>query len=89
MSKPAAARLGDTTDHGGSIISGASRTLINGIPAARKGDLHSCPIQGHGVTQIVTGSDSVDIEGSPAARIGDSTGCGAVIITSSPDTFIG
>ncbi|MHB1001986.1 MAG: PAAR domain-containing protein [Armatimonadota bacterium] len=84
-----AARLGDTSSHGGTIISGASRTLINGIPAARKGDLHSCPIEGHGVTQIVTGSDSVDIEGSPAARVGDSTGCGAVINSGSPDTFIG
>lgn len=88
MDKPAA-RIGDTTDHGGTIITGASHTFINGIPAARKGDLHSCPIPGHGVTQIVTGSDSVDIEGSPAARVGDSCGCGAVIITGSPDMFIG
>ncbi|MHB1000742.1 MAG: PAAR domain-containing protein [Armatimonadota bacterium] len=84
-----AARLGDTTDHGGTIITGASLTLINGIPAARKGDLHSCPIEGHVVTPIVTGSDCVDIEGSPAARIGDSTGCGAMINSGSPDTFIG
>ncbi|MHB0998529.1 MAG: PAAR domain-containing protein [Armatimonadota bacterium] len=88
MANPAA-RLGDSSSHGGTIISGASRTLINGIPAARKGDLHSCPKEGHGVTQIVTGSDCVDIEGSPAARVGDSTGCGAVINTGSPDTFVG
>jgi uncharacterized Zn-binding protein involved in type VI secretion len=81
------ARLGDSSSHGGTIISGASRTLINGIPAARKGDLHSCPI--HGITPITTGSDSVFIEGSPAARVGDTCGCGAVIISGSPDTFAG
>lgn len=87
MGKPAA-RIGDVTDHGGSIVTGASRTLINSIPAARKGDLHSCPIPGHGVTQIVTGSDSVDIEGSPAARIGDICGCGALIISGSYNTIL-
>ena len=81
------ARLGDSSSHGGTIISGASRTMINGIPAARKGDQHSCPI--HGVNSITTGSDSVFIEGSPAARVDDSCGCGAVIISGSPDTFAG
>lgn len=81
------ARLGDESSHGGTIISGASNTLINGKPATRKGDLHSCPI--HGINSITTGSDSVFIEGSPAARVGDSCGCGAVIISGSPDTFTG
>ncbi|MEN6521096.1 MAG: PAAR domain-containing protein [Armatimonadota bacterium] len=85
----AQARLGDRTDHGGTIISGSLRTLINGIPAARKGDLHSCPIPGHGVTPIVTGSANVTIEGQPAARTGDITECGAVIISGSPDTEVG
>lgn len=85
----AQARLGDTSDHGGTIISGAARTFINGIPAARKGDLHSCPIEGHGVTPIVTGSEKTDIEGQPAARVGDTTGCGAVIISGSSDTEVG
>jgi len=83
------ARLGDTSSHGGTIISGATRTFINGKPAARKGDLHSCPIDGHGVTPITTGSASVMIEGQPAARVGDVTGCGAVITSGSPDTFTG
>lgn len=81
--------MGDTSDHGGQIITGAARTLVNGIPAARKGDLHSCPIEGHGVTAIETGSERTFIEGQPAARIGDSVGCGAVITSGSPNTEIG
>ena len=48
-------------------------------PVARKGDLHSCPIPGHGVTPIVTGSGS-KVEGQPVARVGDKTGCGATIV---------
>lgn len=85
----AQARLGDRTDHGGAIISGASRTTVNGMSAARKGDLHSCPLKGHGVTPIVTGSASVMIEGRPAVRVGDRTGCGAVITSGSPNVEVG
>ncbi len=85
----AIARLGDNSDHSGQIISGAARTLVNGKPAARKGDLHSCPLEGHGVTPITSGSDRTIIEGQPAARVGDRTGCGAVITSGSPDTLAG
>lgn len=83
------ARLGDTSSHGGTIITAASRTYANGKPVARKGDLHSCPIEGHGVTPINSGSDSVIVEGQSAARIGDSVACGATIVSGSPDTFAG
>lgn len=85
----AMARLDDSSDHGGQIITGAARTLINGKPAARKGDLHSCPLKGHGVTPITSGSQKTMIEGQPAARVGDSVGCGAVITLGSPDTEAG
>ena len=88
MASPVA-RLGDKSSHGGTIISSASRTYINGKLVARKGDLHSCPIKGHGVTPITSGSATVTIEGSPVARIGDSVGCGAVITSGSPDTESG
>ena len=49
------ARLGDTSSHGGTIVTGAQRTLVDGKPAARMGDLHSCPIPFHGVTRIARG----------------------------------
>lgn len=85
----AIARLGDTSDHGGQIITGAVRTMVNAIPAARKGDLHSCPLKGHGVTPIVTGSERTMIEGQPAARVGDTVGCGAVLTSGSPNAEAG
>lgn len=85
MSGPQA-RLGDISSHGGVIITSAVRTLVNGIPVARMGDLHVCPIPGHGVTPIVTGSLDTLTEGQPNARIGDITACGAVIVTGSLDT---
>jgi uncharacterized Zn-binding protein involved in type VI secretion len=69
------------------IITGAMRTVVNGMPVARMGDLHTCPIPGHGVTPIVTGSLDTITEGMPNARIGDVTACGAVIATGSLDTL--
>lgn len=87
MSRPQA-RLGDVSSHGGMIVTGALRTLVNGRPAARMGDLHVCPAPGHGVTPIVTGSPGALTEGKPNARVGDRTGCGATIVTGSPDTLV-
>lgn len=85
MSRPQA-RLGDTSSHGGMIVTGAIRTMVNGRPVARMGDLHLCPIPGHGITPIVTGSLDTLTEGKPNARMGDITGCGAVIVTGSFNT---
>lgn len=75
--------MGDITNHGGVIITGALRTTINGRPVARMGDLHACPIPGHGVSPIVTGSLDTATEGMSDARLGDITACGAVIVTGS------
>ena len=80
------ARLGDVTSHGGTIITGAERTLVDGVPAARMGDLHACP--DHGVTEIVQGSEKTLIEGKPAARLGDIADCGAVIVTASETALV-
>ncbi len=82
------ARLGDSSSHGGTIVSAAARTLVDGIPAARMGDLHSCPVPFHGMTQIVQGAGKTLIEGRPAARMGNITGCGAVIVTGSGTTRV-
>ncbi len=78
--------MGDMTSHGGVIVTGAMRTTINGKPAARMGDFHSCPIPFHGVTPIVTGSPDSLTEGRPDARVGDFAGCGAMIVTGGPDS---
>ena len=74
------ARMGDTSSHGGSIITGAERTLIEGAPAARVGDLHSCPIPHHGVTRICSGSEIAMVEGKMVTRMREVAGCGAVIV---------
>lgn len=81
MGKPAA-RLGDMTMHGGSIVLGFPMVLIGGMPAARIGDMHICPMLTPGVPPIphvggpvVLGSPMVLIGGMPAARMGDMLVC--------------
>jgi uncharacterized Zn-binding protein involved in type VI secretion len=88
MSQQPVARLGDTSDHGGVIISAGSKYRCDGILVARVGDLHSCPIPGHGITAITTGSGKVKSEGQFVAAITSATGCGATIITGSPTTRV-
>ncbi len=81
MSKPAA-RMGDTTTHGGAIVAGCPTVLIGGMPAARMGDMHTCPMVTPGVPPvphvggpITMGSATVLIGGQPAARMGDMATC--------------
>lgn len=81
MSKPAA-RQGDTTAHGGTIAVGCPTVLIGGKPAARMGDMHTCPMQTPGTPPIphvggpiILGSPTVLIGGTPAARVGDQCTC--------------
>lgn len=82
------ARLGDTSDHGGFIISVTTQfTFANGIKVARVGDLHFCPKKGHGITPIVNGSGNYVCEGKITAVVNSKCGCGAKIITGSPDTY--
>ncbi len=81
-----AARMGDQTTHGGVITQGAGTVFIGGKPAARMGDMQSCPLVSgtvpHAVTPIMQGVPSVLIEGKPAACMGDIVGppCAASIL---------
>ncbi|MFL9904223.1 PAAR domain-containing protein [Paraburkholderia fungorum] len=81
---PAVARLGDTSSHGGTIVSASSNLIVNGQGAARAGDLHSCPIPGHGTTPLSSSSTSTN-GGKSLVRVGDTAGCGAVITSGSPN----
>ena len=75
--------VGDRTDHGGVVLTGAYDTQIDGKPVARVGDLVSCPRKGHGgTTVIVTGAAMMNIEGRQVARHGDKTQCGATLLSS-------
>ncbi len=53
-------------------------------PVATLGDMHSCPIPGHGVTPLVSGCGKTIVNGKPTVCIGDKAGCGAVIIEGTP-----
>ena len=87
MGKPAA-RMGDQTAHGGIIVLGLPTVLIGSQPAARVGDMHTCPL----VTGIVPhvggpvippGGVTVLIGSMPAARMGDMLTC-----VGPPDTIV-
>lgn len=74
-----AARAGDSTSHGGVIMSGAPTVLIGGKPAARVGDQVLCPLVDisnnaplpHIGGPISSGVPTVLIGGLPAATVGD------------------
>lgn len=98
MSKPAA-RIGDSTAHGGTIVAGFPNVLIGGMPAARQGDMHVCPMLNPGTPPpphvggpIMLGSLTVLIGGQPAARLGDMVTCSGPpdsIIVGCPTVLIG
>jgi Uncharacterized conserved protein len=77
MGQPAARALIDTAGHTGIIATGSLNVLINGFPAARKGDTFPCAclLPPHVAGFISMGSMTVNINGLPAARMGDVTGC--------------
>jgi uncharacterized Zn-binding protein involved in type VI secretion len=96
-----AARVGDSTAHGGVISPpGCPTVLIGGMPAARVTDMQICPmvtpapvpvphvsgpISGPGVPTVLIG-------GMPAATIGDMTVCvgpPGIIIIGCPNVLIG
>jgi uncharacterized Zn-binding protein involved in type VI secretion len=82
------ARVGDSTSHGGTIVSGASQTMVDGKAIARQGDTHECGYWYHGSGEITGGSSTVMVEGKPVARVGDSTDCGAEITGGSDTTMV-
>jgi uncharacterized Zn-binding protein involved in type VI secretion len=72
-------RLGDVSSHGGTIITCSAVTKTEGILTSRVGDLHSCPIPGHGITPIIKGSGNFKTEGKITAVYGSKVGCGATV----------
>lgn len=83
---PQVARIGDLSSHGGHIISGSADVHTNGLLTARAGDLHACPVKGHGITPLISTSH-VLVNGRPVIRVGDHAGCGATILQGSLDVF--
>jgi uncharacterized Zn-binding protein involved in type VI secretion len=90
---PAAARVGDTTNHGGTIVGpGAATVLVGGKPAAVAGDTHVCslPPQGHQPTASVfpSGSTAVMAGGMPMLRTTDACICGAMAAVGEPTVIV-
>lgn len=71
---------------GGPIAMGSPNVLINGMPAARVGDMAVCVGP---PDRIAKGSTTVLINNKPAARLGDRTAHGGVIVTGMPNVLIG
>ena len=94
---PPAARLTDSTAHGGVITApGCPTVLIGYMPAARLSDMHVCPmvtgVVPHVGGPIMKGSATVMIGFLPAARMGDQCTCVGppdVIIKGEPTVMIG
>lgn len=89
-----AARVGDTTTHGGTIVGpGSATVLIGGMPASVAGDTHVCslPPDTHQPTSSTfpSGSTTVLIGGMPAVRTTDACICGAMAAVGSPTVTIG
>ncbi|CAN5486721.1 PAAR domain-containing protein [soil metagenome] len=91
---PAAVRVTDITNHGGTIVGpGVPTVNIGGMPAAVVGDMHVCvipPNTGHITSSpFIAGSGTVMIGGRPAIRTTDSCICGAMAAVGFPTVNLG
>lgn len=72
--------LGSTSSHGGTItsVSGVKFQTPEGDVAVN-GDLHTCPITGHGITPVTGNSTKCTAGGKTVILNGAVAGCGAII----------
>lgn len=86
-----AAKLGDSTNHGGIIVTGSGDVRIQGVPAALFGGFVPCPIPLHVGGNIAIGSPTVRINGLPAVRTGSvipEVGSASTVIGGVPTVLI-
>jgi len=74
-------RLGDSTSHGGKVISACSEFNVLGKFIALAGDMTKCP-KCKGDFSIQVSSSDRQHHGKAVAYHGDKTGCGATLISS-------
>jgi uncharacterized Zn-binding protein involved in type VI secretion len=75
-------RLGDSTDHGGSVITASQTMRYEGRFVARKGDEVSCPKHDIKPNVIIDGDESTTDDGVAIARHGYRALCGCRLISS-------
>jgi uncharacterized Zn-binding protein involved in type VI secretion len=74
--------IGDSTSHGGTVVSGSTSSTIQGKPIARLGDQVNCPkCKPHNFV-VSSASSNHTVDGLPVARDGDSVSCGATLMAS-------
>jgi uncharacterized Zn-binding protein involved in type VI secretion len=72
------ATLGTSTTHGGAVMTAAPCVTIGGgIPAARVGDMVTCPMHG---PAVITNGGLGTIDGRQIAHHGSSTSCSATLV---------
>ena len=79
--------VGDSTDHGGKVVTGSSTHKIGGRSVARLNDLVDCPQKypdgrPHGVNKIIEAHPTFAIGGRRVALHGHHTECGCTLIGS-------
>ncbi|WP_027803838.1 PAAR domain-containing protein [Paraburkholderia dilworthii] len=76
-------RLGDTTDHGGEVLTASETMRYGGTRVARKGDEVSCPLHPDiKPNLILEGDTGITDAGIPVARQGHHATCGCSLISS-------
>ncbi|CAB3726100.1 PAAR domain-containing protein [Trinickia soli] len=77
--------VGDTTSHGGQVVSGSPSSTWSRaeIPIVRKGDKVTCPKCEPHIFEIAEGCDGSLDFGAPVALEGHKTTCGAILIAES------
>ncbi|HWX03736.1 PAAR domain-containing protein [Collimonas sp.] len=75
-------RLGDSTSHGGKVVTGQEKSIVMERAVACVGDRCTCPMPGHHDCVIVEGDPAVQIDGKAVAFDGHKTSCGAALISS-------
>lgn len=83
--------VGDSTDHGGKVISGSPTHAIGGKAIARLGDKVACPQvypggKPHGINKIVTAHPSFTAGGIAVAVTDCVTECGCKLVGSANAT---
>ena len=74
-------RLGDTTSHGGQVVSASDSYKVMGKAVALEGDMVTCP-KCHGEHAIKPVDSTRKHHGKSVAYDGDPTDCGAMLISS-------
>jgi uncharacterized Zn-binding protein involved in type VI secretion len=77
-------RLGDSTDHGGTVKTALTGMLVHGVPVAGEGCVVWCP-RCKGDFPILPSSSGRRHDGKTIAYEGDATTCGARLVATFVD----